>query len=415
VVCCIGQIGQMVIPLDLAFENTLDPARLARALDLLLDAEPILGSRFVMHPRRPWWERLSRGKREALSVLDSRETYKAFLEDGLDPDAGPRVRAGLLQEKGESRLALKVDHLVCDAAGVKEVARVLSDTYTKLGNEPGFRPKRWAGSRSPRQLNAHLPFRARFFILARALSDLWRNSVPQRSHGFPLSGRSGPTVLIRRELKAPAVKRAADFGRERGATLNDLLIASYLRAALRIHPMEKGAALRLTATADLRRHLPAEAKTGLCNLSGFTYYRIDSGGDDDLAGLLAKVTDRSRRMKTGWIGMNETALALPFGRLLPMAWLAGLFHWAVETGVRMKNLPFGFTNVGPLDPEGLRFDVPPVRAAMVCPPLYAPLFMTGASGYRGALTLSARIQPASWGAVSPEAFFDAWVEELTSL
>ncbi len=37
----------------MTFEGRLDPARLARAARLLLDAEPMLGCRFVPGPGRP--------------------------------------------------------------------------------------------------------------------------------------------------------------------------------------------------------------------------------------------------------------------------------------------------------------------------------------------------------------------------
>ncbi len=39
------------------FNGMLDEERLARAMRLMLDAEPVLGSRFVKHWRAPWWQR----------------------------------------------------------------------------------------------------------------------------------------------------------------------------------------------------------------------------------------------------------------------------------------------------------------------------------------------------------------------
>jgi len=41
------QLGEMMIQMQLEFNHVLDADRLARAMDLTLDAEPVLGCRYV--------------------------------------------------------------------------------------------------------------------------------------------------------------------------------------------------------------------------------------------------------------------------------------------------------------------------------------------------------------------------------
>jgi NRPS condensation-like uncharacterized protein len=48
-----------MIQLEMEFAGGIDAGRLAKAVDLTFDAEPILGSRFVDSCRRPYFERRS--------------------------------------------------------------------------------------------------------------------------------------------------------------------------------------------------------------------------------------------------------------------------------------------------------------------------------------------------------------------
>ncbi len=56
----------------ITFSARLDTERIARAFELSLDAEPVLGCRFVDHPWRPYWERLPYVKRvPPLSIMET--------------------------------------------------------------------------------------------------------------------------------------------------------------------------------------------------------------------------------------------------------------------------------------------------------------------------------------------------------
>ncbi len=54
-----GEVYVPEIHLILDFEGTVEKKRLHRSLRLLLDAEPVIGCRFVDHWRKPYWMRLS--------------------------------------------------------------------------------------------------------------------------------------------------------------------------------------------------------------------------------------------------------------------------------------------------------------------------------------------------------------------
>ena len=97
-----------MIQLEMEFDGQLDAERLARAIDLSLDAEPVLGCRFVVHPRKPYWERLPKTNRDAFILTNDRQEYEVFKADSLDTYQGPQLKACLWQDSSSSCLLLKV-------------------------------------------------------------------------------------------------------------------------------------------------------------------------------------------------------------------------------------------------------------------------------------------------------------------
>jgi len=141
------------ITVVLTFAGRVDDARLARALRLTLDAEPVLGCRFWPGRWRSSWERLpdveTREHLEMVEVTDS----EAF-ERGVDafvalPDTpdGAVLLARLLRGPTDDRLCLRVRHVAADAGGAKEVAYLVAACYRALGDDPAWRPTPNLGGR----------------------------------------------------------------------------------------------------------------------------------------------------------------------------------------------------------------------------------------------------------------------------
>jgi NRPS condensation-like uncharacterized protein len=408
---CLKSIGRMVISADLTFDHALDPDRLKTALERLPHAEPILGCRLIPHPQRPWWEPLDSPEPKSLFIANTVDEMEGFFLKDIEPEEGPKVQAALLP--GASRLALKVDHAVCDAAGVKEVVQTLAETYTKLGKDPGYRPPRRWGPRTTWAVHSVIPWQTWPRILASHIREIGRKAFPTKTLRPPMANQmTGPVVMIRRVLEPDVVNPLIRFGRMKHATLNDLLVAGFFRALVRVFPPSGGEILRLITTVDLRRYFPVGKTPGLANLSGFEYFHLGPDAGEDFVETLNRVSTHSHSRKAGFIGLNDTICSVPLFSILPHAWLYGLFIKIADFSNRAGNLPPTFTNLGPLDPESFRFDEPPSKAALLCPPVHAPFFGAAASGYQGTLTLTSGTQPDSWLGATPDAFFDAWVAEL---
>ncbi len=85
------------------FDGKLDEERLARAMRLLMDAEPVLGSRFVNHWRSPWWQRdEGLATEDFFSVVEGGPgDVEDFISEQMDFFSAPQVKARLVRSGGQ--------------------------------------------------------------------------------------------------------------------------------------------------------------------------------------------------------------------------------------------------------------------------------------------------------------------------
>ena len=414
VVSALGCRIDLMIQLELRFGHQLDATRLARALDLLLDAEPVLGCRLVEVDGPPHWVRLAPAERQCLQQVEGQAGYDAFVERSADTHRGPQVTAGLWSAEDGDRVALKVAHEAADAGGVKHLTARLSAIYERLRTDPAYRPEpNLDGARDPGQVLRLVPWRERPGIWLRYLLELGRFSSPWRSLRPPIE--AGPPRGLRfhrRDLAPSLVQPLAAWGRARGATLNDLFLAAFFRALVAVAGWDGRTPLRASMTHDLRRHLPQRRAGGICNLSAIEFLRLPLPLGDDLAGTLERVVSVTRRSKAHWGGLNAYVGLFPAARVLSHAGLKRLVAAFLDRSVRGRHFPPGLTNMGPLDPAALVFEAPPDHARLLVPPIHPPGLGVGLSGYRGGLSLSAGIYPSTGGDRVAEGLFEAMIGEF---
>jgi len=407
-------LSDIMIQVELQFDRSLDGERLARAFDLLLDAHPVLGCRFVAHRQRPYWERLGKGERESFSSARSEEEYESFKTGSLDAATGPQVKACLLPATGGDRLLMKVSHVVSDAGGVKEIACIASDIYSRLAGNPDYKPEpNLEGSRSIMQVMGRVPWHAYPGIFINYLRSAWSSLVPLETHSLSLEdGPRRQLIFVRRRIPADRVSRLAGYGRERGATLNDIMTAAFFRGLAAAGQWDGKTELRLGTTVDLRRYLPAEKGEGICNLSAIENVCLGTDPGKDFKATLAKVTAVTNSRKAGWIGLSEYVTLVPSIGNLPYSWSEKLFNRGMVAGLSRGLLSVAFTNLGPLNPGDVTFGARPRDAWILPPPGLPPRFVAGLSGYEGTLTLSAGVYPLSMKKVTVDEFFDSVLAEL---
>jgi NRPS condensation-like uncharacterized protein len=393
---CLDLFYDLMIQLELEFAERLDADRLARALRLALDAEPILGCRLVEGWLRSHWERLDEADLGRLLVTESEDEYEAFKVTSLDPHTGPQLKACLWRAADGDRLLFKVTDIVTDGGGFKEAVAMVSGLYARLADDPDHRPEpNLQGSRSAWQVLRRMPWWAVPRSLLDLLRDLWFAVARPTHHGLPIDdGPRTPLTFLVRELEADRIARLAAWGRARDATLNDLLVAGVFRALAAEGNWDGQAQLRLAMTIDLRRYLPSGRGAAIANLSAVALAWPCLGTElgADFPATLARVAEITRYRKGRGLGLTES-LAVAFVAPLPHAWARGIFRHVWRQQVEQHNHQPALTNMGPIDPDTVTFGTRPQAARLLPPPGYPPGFLAGLSGYDGSLTLSAGVYP----------------------
>ena len=67
--------------------------------------------------------------------------FETFKVAAIDTDSGPRLRVCLWNFPAGACLLIKVCHYVADAAGTRDVARLISGIYAQLGHKPDYQPE----------------------------------------------------------------------------------------------------------------------------------------------------------------------------------------------------------------------------------------------------------------------------------
>jgi len=390
-------------------EGPLDPDRLFDALRLTLDAEPVLGCRYVPRWIRPYWERLDKIDPEHLLKTD--QPVEEFLGSDFDEKENPQLQALLAKD---NRLVLKVNHQVTDAGGTKEVGYLVSGIYRKLKDDPAYRPEPNLGSRSLRQVYRRFIPRRFFGLLGRVFRELWDNMRPFKSMPWP-SGleKTGTPVYVFWHIDKKRLASARSQVTGLSPTLNDLMVTAFLRALAKHTGWNNNGALRLTGTVDLRRYLPEGRGAAICNLSSFFFLNLGQDLGATFTETLSRVKQQIDRLKTDYFGLGFILggylNSLPYPFFLSKLLVRKFFSLLQRKG----NFPPAMTNMGIIDDRLLDFGSPRVSRAMLTTPVNQPPTMAcGLTGFRGSLTMSMGIYESAVPRAEMETFFNLLDHEL---
>ncbi|MGA1874858.1 MAG: hypothetical protein ACMUIA_04555 [bacterium] len=386
--------GNAQIQMIIEFAGRLDTERLARAIRLSLEAEPILGCRFIRDRWRPQWLRI--GNLDSLPLLELEEKKDSpcptstFLEQDLDPVQSPQLKGRIFRGDRDT-LCLKISHLAADAGAMKEVTYQIAETYRLLDRNAAYRPRvNVGGSRSLEQIHRRFSRSQRLRMLTCGLADDYRKVFPPAFWSLPYESldHRNPVFLFRHFGKEHFVGWRA-YAHAHGATLHDMFLAACFRALEKTLRPRPGTPLRLMTTVDLRRYLPEKRGEAICNLLSLLQVNLGPRLGKSFEETLSSVHIFMEKRKKARLGLDHDFFGHIMPRLLPFRLMALLLERSAgKTGLKGP-LGLTVTNMGPMDHRLLNFGHTPVTAAYLVTPLsYAPFFTIGWSGYAETLTMS---------------------------
>ena len=389
----VGSVGDTHMHAAIDTPTRLDPELLRSALTALSQEVPRLASRFrfrffssrwIPDPSPDWIIE----EREVADEEAARAAEAELFALPFEPHGTLPVRLRLLHLPDRDRLLLRVNHLLADGGGVKNLCYRLARACRQLrGREVGPPPPPpphplW------RLLRCFRPGRLPGMVYGAFEEAL--AARPKRPIGVGMA--DGPPGVSRFELvhlPAHRVERLVRRWRPQGVTLNDLAICALSRAIERSFPEHNppGRHCMLVVTADLRRY-EVTARHDVTNFSNLRPLFIGRTPLKEAEPHLRRVVRATRRWKRGLTGLLPGTFAMAPLMLLPDAWV----RWLLVRGLPLLSGPgpcTTLTNIGPIDAARLDFGDGPCLAARVLVPIgHPPLLMTALTGCAGALDLS---------------------------
>jgi NRPS condensation-like uncharacterized protein len=411
-----GMMGPVtcVIQLEMGFDHKLDEKRLERAVTLLTEKVPLLGCRFVPKKFRPYFERLEIERFKLFHLTWDQAEFEDFRNKRIDFFSGPQIDTCLYRSYSENRLLIKVSHLVCDAAGVKEITGELSKIFKRLKDDPDFKPEPVLEDyRGFWQVARQVSWYAIPRILYNYMCEIYGSKFPGQSHVVPIQKVSSDKIrLFIRHIDKTQFSYLNTYAKEKHVTINDVLVTAIIRALSKTGKPKPGKALRLGMAVDLRRYLPEKKARSIANFSSLELFNYGENVEKDFESTLIRVAQKTNKRKSSWLGLSAFISTYPILWSLPFFVLkvAGSKGWEIKSS--SPNSFDWLTNMGVIQKEKVDFDGEPSTAWLIVPGCVLPMLFFGCSHYNGTLTLSWSIGPDEMNKRATHSFFDLVVSEL---
>ncbi len=364
----------------LRFRDHLDEGTLRRAVELSMDAVPPLRGTFD-EARLSWRAaRFSAADVLRIEAVPGGSDPAPYMLSSIDWTRMPQLQVRILREAERDSMVFIVNHMVMDGAGFKQFLYLLADLYAKCAADPAYEgPAPLAGPRNLGQILRNLPIPERMKILA-APTDSTNSDPAMR---LPLVGNDARPALVVSHLDEALFEAVRHGAKKRGASVNDVFLAAYLRA---LRSMTGCARVAVPCPVDLRRFARPGQNCGICNLTGSFSCGVEIGADETFYGTLAKVAEATHAQKEKTDCLKGPTLFCIIDRLLPHRVVRKLFLKLAPPPV------IGYTNLGVLNEALLRFGAHEAGDAFFATAIKKPpYFQLSVSTYRGSCTLSSSL------------------------
>ncbi|MCX7708782.1 MAG: condensation domain-containing protein [Clostridia bacterium] len=373
---------QAVMELD----GRLDPGKLKKAVRLSMDAEPVFGCRFV-EGQPPYWKRRENlGSIKFCTVVKSKNPDKSiqdFLESPLDMDYDPMVKLKLIQSDAGDILCLKVNHACCDGTGTKEYLQLLSDIYNCLDQGDTYVP-------IPRKRTRKDQDRLFYELGIKDPESAWDPKLEKPKMTWQFPWRQGPQGRNRSvvcQLPKGEIIRIGQYGKYRGATINDLIVTAFYRVMFEMSKPQPEVPMNISMTVDLRRYLPDKKTEAIRCFSGAEDIWLERIANESFEGTLSRVIPGMNKIKRSQPGL-QSAVGL---ERVEKADFSGTLSYYQDPRKKVytdQSEPV-LSNLGFLNKSCFRFGKILVTDAYIVPPVVsAPGLLLCAGTYNDILTMS---------------------------
>lgn len=391
------------------YDAPINVAAMRNVLIWTTEKTPILHSAFRVNAVEPYWTVEEYTIDDILKVdlecEDLEERIDRFITQTIPIDSNVQYKFAIFSDGNRWAICMIVNHMCMDGGDFKYFMKKLAENYNKqISGERGFTIK--TGSRALDEVYSNLSEEDKEIA-----KGLYKNiSAVKDEHYFPLTppGKDDNTMICKRKVDKELFDQFRAIGKNLDVTVNDLMLAFYIRALYDVGMFDKNERLSIPCMVDLRRHIEeGGANTGLTNHTGFMVCSVEKRGET-INDTLIEVLRSVRKSKDDkYIGLYS----LP---LLKLAY--AVFPYVIsETAIKIgyMNPLIGMSNIGLLNDVLLKLgDANLIDGFMTGAVKFKPYMQLALTTVKGVMTMTIAIRGNDEDKKIVEGFFDLIVKNM---
>ena len=404
----------------MSYPERLDADRLARAVRLLVDAEPVLGCRFELTRKGPVWRR--HPDLDAVTWFDhaTAPDFDTAVANTLITEEQPNERnivVRLFSLPGHDVVAVSINHAAGDGQGTLESTYHLASFYSMLRDLPAFRPVPNMAARDGFAWQQGLTWRDKLRTLKRDIGDArraGRNPTGIRHQHDLDTWRAAPRTspgFVDRWVEPADMDAVRRLASHHATSVFAILVSATARAFVDFADADPNRPFHVQTATDLRRFAPTPERPPVRNMATLASMTFHPARQHGFAVTLENTKQEVERLRAGMRGaMNPIAVSVL--RRLSYATKRRLTEKAFRGKFR-NAIPPTFSYVGRVREDMVRLDTTsPDRVLMIGGCLPMPVLLVLGLEYRGGLSLSIGFQKDDIAADKLRRFVDDIVDHI---
>lgn len=401
-----------MVHVELHYDFRIDIEALKTVLICFFEKAPVLHSSFTDNRISPYWTVKDYHINDVLSVKEVDEAaladeINAFLVQYIPPEASIQMKAAVFFHGEKSTLCLVENHMCMDGGDLKYFMNALCENYNAFINAGKSPIALRTGTRSYEAVYEDFSATER-----KIAKSLYKNINRKDGHAFPLTPdtQRDSSFIARRKLSAETFERLRAAGKQRGATVNDMLLTAYFDALYKIANFSPDDEVSISCAVDLRRHIKDNSDQGVTNQTAWMQCRVPKLGGSIFETLESVKASSAAFKRDPFLGLHGLPLLSLGYKILPLA--------ASEEIIKVgyANPLIAMSNIGVLDSRKLALEGhEPTDGFMSGAVKYKPYVLLSATSLRKELTLSMCVRGNDADRAVVERFFDLYERSVELL
>lgn len=401
-----------MVHVELHYDYEINIDVLKTVLICFFEKAPVLHSSFTDNKVHPYWTVKDYEIDDVITVKevseeDLDEEINDFLVQYIPPEASIQMQVAVFNHIGKSTLCIVENHMCMDGGDFKYFIKALCENYNNY-IEKGISPINLrVGTRSYESV--YEDFSATEKKMAK---NLYKNINSKDNHAFPLTPDNivDKSFIARRKISAETFDKIRAVGKQKGATINDMLLTAYFYSLYELADYNVYDGVSISCAIDLRRHIKDNSDQGITNHTAWMQCKIPQRGKDIFETLEYVVNSSNQFKEDKFMGLHGLPL-LSFGyKILP--------HAASEEIIKIgyANPLVAMSNIGVLEVDKLALEGhEPTDGFMSGAVKYKPFVLLSATSMRKVITLSMCVRGNDEDKRIVEHFFDLMEKNINTL